>query len=131
MKALSELEGQFEELDGWGQLLIKECVTPDGEVIQQRLDDLRVYCDALISAATERQAVLEESLLSLGQFEEAYDDLWVWLVGAIKQLEEFEAITGDPDAVSTQLAKHKVWRERDFCCFFSTSIFGREGGGGD
>ena len=129
MKALSELDGQFEELDGWGQLLIKECVTPDGEVIQQRLDDLRIYCDALISAATERQTVLKESLLSLGQFEEAYDDLWVWLVGVTKQLEEFEAITGDPDAVSTQLAKHKVWRERVLLFLFNLYLWERERGG--
>ena len=108
MKALSELEGQFEELDGWGQLLIKECVPADGEVLQQRLDDLRVYCDALAFSATERQAALEESLLSLGQFEGAYDDLWSWLGGTIKRLEEFEPITGNTDAVSAQLAKHKV-----------------------
>lgn len=48
-------------------------------------------------------------MLSLGQFEGAYDDLWAWLTGAVKQLEEFEPITGDPDAVAAQLAKHKVW----------------------
>lgn len=106
--SLSELEGKLEELDGWGQLLIKECVTPDGETIQQRLDDLKVHCDALTSAAIDRQVALEESLLSLGQFEGAYDDLWAWLGRANKQLEEFEPITGDPDAVSAQLAKHKV-----------------------
>ena len=108
MKALSELEGKLEELDGWGQLLIKECVTPDGEVIQQRINSLKSCCDALNSAGAERQRALEESLLSLGQFEGAYDDLWAWLSGAVKQLEEFEPITGDPDAVAAQLAKHKV-----------------------
>lgn len=113
LKSLSELEDQFEELNGWGQLLIKECVPTDGEVIQQKLDDLRMYCDGLSSVATERLAALEESLLSLGQFEGAYDDLWVWLVGATVQLEEFEPITGDPDAVHAQLAKHKVRRERE------------------
>ena len=105
---MSELENKLEELDGWGQLLIKECVTPDGEVIQLRIDDLKSRCEALSSAAIERQAALEESLLSLGQFEGAYDDLWSWLTGAMKQLEEFEPITGDPDSVATQLSKHKV-----------------------
>ena len=108
LKALSELETELEEMDGWGQLLIKECVSPDGQVIQQRIDDLKARCEALNSAAVTRKAALEESLLSLGQFEGAYDDLWAWLTGAIKQLEEFEPITGDPDAVAAQLAKHKV-----------------------
>lgn len=98
----------MEELDGWGQLLIKECVTPDGEVIQQKIDNLKSRCETLNAASTERQAALEESLLSLGQFEGAYDDLWAWLMGAVKQLEEFEPITGDPDAVAVLLAKHKV-----------------------
>lgn len=108
MKSLLQLEGKLEELDGWGQLLIRECVSPDGEVIQQRLDDLKARCEALTAAGEKRQTALEESLLSLGQFEGAYDDLWAWLTGAVKQLEDFEPITGDPDAVATQLAKHKV-----------------------
>lgn len=59
-------------------------------------------------AANERQTSLEESLLSLGEFEEAYDELWVWLSDTLKQLEEAEPITGDPDAVSGQLSRHKV-----------------------
>ena len=108
LKALSDLEGKLDELNGWGQLLVKECVVPDGEVIQERLDSLKQQCDTLTSTASERQAALEESLLSLGQFEGAYDDLWAWLLKANKQLENFEPITGDPDAVSAQLAKHKV-----------------------
>ena len=87
---------------------MKECVTPDGEVIQQKLDNLKTRYDTLNSDAMSRKTALEESLLSLGQFEGAYDDLWAWLSGAVKQLEEFEPITGDPDAVATQLAKHKV-----------------------
>ncbi len=103
-----ELEHKLEDLDGWGQLLIKECVSPDGEVIQERINDLKVRCDSLGYSGAERQMSLEESLLSLGQFEGAYDDLWAWLTGAVKQLEEFEPITGDPDAVAAQLAKHKV-----------------------
>ena len=56
----------------------------------------------------ERQSSLEESLLSLGEFEEAYEELWAWLNDALRQLEEAEPITGDPDVVGTQLAKHKV-----------------------
>ena len=41
MKELGESEGQLDELDGWGQLLIKDCVQPDGEIIQDRVEELR------------------------------------------------------------------------------------------
>ena len=56
----------------------------------------------------DRQSSLEESLLSLGEFEGAYKELWTWIQDALRQLEEAEPITGDPDAVAAQLAKHKV-----------------------
>lgn len=64
--------------------------------------------DALNTSSIARLSSLEESLLSLGQFEEAYDELWAWLTDALQQLENTEPITGDPDAVATQLSKHKV-----------------------
>jgi hypothetical protein len=64
--------------------------------------------DILNTSSIARLSSLEESLLSLGQFEEAYDELWAWLTDALQQLENTEPITGDPDAVATQLAKHKV-----------------------
>ena len=64
--------------------------------------------DALNTSSIARLSSLEESLLSLGQFEEAYDELWAWLTDALQQLENTEPITGDPDTVATQLAKHKV-----------------------
>ena len=60
----------------------------------------------------ERQNLLEESLLSLAEFEDAYSELWAWLTDALRQLGEAEPITGDPDVVAAQLAKHKV--EVDF-----------------
>jgi len=68
----------------------------------------RSLWDAINSAAMERQSALEESLLSLGQFEEAYSELWEWLTDALRQLGEAEPITGDPDMVAAQLSKHKV-----------------------
>ncbi len=56
----------------------------------------------------DRLSSLEESLLSLGEFEEAYQELWAWLQNTLGQVGEGEPITGDPDAVATQLAKLKV-----------------------
>ena len=41
MKGLAELETQLDDLDGWGQLLIKDCVETDGEVVQHRVNELR------------------------------------------------------------------------------------------
>lgn len=41
MKSLADLEAQLDELDGWGQLLIKDCVEADGDVVQHRVNDLR------------------------------------------------------------------------------------------
>ena len=113
MKGLLALDGDLEDLNGWGQLLIKDCVTPDGEVIQERMDSLKARCDALGASGVERETALEESMLSLGQFEGAYDDMWEWLAGTVRKLEEFEPIAGDPDAVAVLLAKHKV---RPWCC---------------
>ena len=49
------------------------------------------------------QFSVEESLLSLWQFEEACDELWAWLTDAVWQLGDM-----DPDAVAAQLSKHKV-----------------------
>ena len=74
--------------------------------------DHRARLEGLRSAAEARQSSLEESLLSLGQFEEAYEELWAWLTDAVRQLEDADPITGDPDTVAAQLARHKV---SDYC----------------
>ena len=71
----------------------------------------RALWDTINSAGMERQSLLEESLLSLGEFEDAYSELWAWLTDALRQLGEAEPITGDPDMVAAQLARHKVERE--------------------
>ena len=41
MKSLADLETQLDDLDGWGQLLIKDCMETDGEVVQHRVNELR------------------------------------------------------------------------------------------
>ena len=50
MKILADLENQLDELDGWGQLLIKDCVETDGDVVQHRVDELRY--DVMIAPHT-------------------------------------------------------------------------------
>ena len=41
LKVLANLESQLDDLDGLGQQLSRDCVKADGEVIQQRIADLR------------------------------------------------------------------------------------------
>ena len=82
--------------------------TPRLHVLKFSFSFTRARWDLLHSAAIARQSSLEESLLSLGQFEEAYDELWAWLTDALRQLGDMEPITGDPAAVAAQLAKHQV-----------------------
>lgn len=67
------------------------------------------------------ESSLEESLLILGQFEEAHDELWAWLVDSLQQL--MEPISGDPDAVTAQLSNPKVKIvEMSVLCFFTRSL---------
>ncbi|CAI8055159.1 Dystonin, partial [Geodia barretti] len=112
LKGVAELEGQLDTLEGLGLLLAGGCMPDDKEVILQRTSDMRAMWDGLNSAAMERQSSLEESLLSLGEFEDAYSELWAWLTDALRQLGETEPITGDPDMVAAQLARHKALQKQ-------------------
>ena len=47
MKSLAYLDNQIDELGGWGQLLIKDCVK-DRDVVQHRVDELRYMYDVMI-----------------------------------------------------------------------------------
>ena len=46
---LANLESQLDDLDGLGQQLSRDCVKADGEVIQQRIADLRSVHLSVIS----------------------------------------------------------------------------------
>ena len=64
--------------------------------------------DNLKSAYLINLSVLKESLLSLGEFEEAYDELKDWLAHSHHQLKNFDCIIGDSEQLSTLQCKHKV-----------------------
>ena len=53
-------------------------------------------------------SVLKESLLCLGEFEEAYDELKDWLAHSHHHLKNFDRIIGDAEQLSALLGKHKV-----------------------
>ena len=54
------------------------------------------------------QTQLEEALLTLGQFQQAFDELWAWLTALHEQLSDPEPISGKIDTVNTLITKHTV-----------------------
>ena len=54
------------------------------------------------------QTQLEEALLTLGQFQQAFDELWAWLTSIHEQLSEPSPISGKIDTVNTLITKHSV-----------------------
>ena len=69
----------------------------------------RAQFDDLQTVSLTRLSELKESLLTLGQFEEAYDELRDWLAKTHHQLQNPDLITGEGEQVTALLAKHKVW----------------------
>ena len=107
-KELDDYEPKIDEVVGCGQLLCRQCVPEDAEVIQKKLEELQAQWDLAKAEASQRQSDLEEALLALGQFQDAYDELMRWLEEAEDQLNHPEPITGNPDQVATLQGKHKV-----------------------
>ena len=62
------------------------------------------------SLALTRLSHLEEALLTVGKFEEAYQELQSWLVQAWDKLQSLEPIPSQSEAVIALYAKHKVNR---------------------
>lgn len=107
-RQLDDYEPKIDEVVGCGQLLCRQCVPADAEVIQKKLEELQAQWDLAKAEASQQQSDLEEALLALGQFQDAYDELMRWLVEAEEQLDHPEAITGNPDQVAVLQSKHKV-----------------------
>ena len=63
MKGLAELETQLDELDGWGQLLIKDCVETDGEVVQHRVNELRYML--LVDSKPDKEFISTRTVSSI------------------------------------------------------------------
>lgn len=56
----------------------------------------------------ERQRLLENALLRLGQFQHALDELLVWIERTDKTLDNLKPVAGDPQVIEVELAKLKV-----------------------
>ncbi len=68
----------------------------------------RSHYDQLQSLALIRLSNLEEALLTVGKFEEAYQELQTWLVQAWDKLQILERIPSQSEPVVALYAKHKV-----------------------
>ena len=64
--------------------------------------------DGLLRGVVERQRLLENALLRLGQFQHALDELLVWIDRSDQTLDELRPVAGDPHVIEVELAKLKV-----------------------
>ncbi|XP_074102796.1 dystonin-like protein short stop isoform X15 [Cotesia typhae] len=76
--------------------------------IKEPLGAVNRRWDALLRGVVERQRLLENALLRLGQFQHALDELLVWIDKTDRTLDELKPVSGDPQVIEVELAKLKV-----------------------
>lgn len=76
--------------------------------IKEPLGAVNRRWDALLRGVVERQRLLENALLRLGQFQHALDELLVWIDNTDRTLDELKPVAGDPQVIEVELAKLKV-----------------------
>ncbi|XP_047367848.1 microtubule-actin cross-linking factor 1 isoform X33 [Vespa velutina] len=76
--------------------------------IKEPLGAVNKRWDGLLRGVVERQRLLENALLRLGQFQHALDELLVWIDKTDRTLDNLKAVAGDPQVIEVELAKLKV-----------------------
>lgn len=76
--------------------------------IKEPLGTVNRRWDALLRGVVERQRLLENALLRLGQFQHALDELLVWIERTGATLDSLKPLAGDPQVIEVELAKLKV-----------------------
>ncbi|XP_046415928.1 dystonin isoform X11 [Neodiprion fabricii] len=76
--------------------------------IKEPLGAVNRRWDGLLRGVVERQRLLENALLRLGQFQHALDELLVWIDKTDRTLEDLKPVAGDPQVIEVELAKLKV-----------------------
>ncbi|XP_076765747.1 dystonin-like protein short stop isoform X10 [Xylocopa sonorina] len=76
--------------------------------IKEPLGAVNKRWDGLLRGLVERQRLLENALLRLGQFQHALDELLVWIEKTDNTLDNLKAVAGDPQVIEVELAKLKV-----------------------
>lgn len=76
--------------------------------IKEPLGAVNRRWDALLRGVVERQRLLENALLRLGQFQHALDELLIWIDKTDRTLDDLKPVAGDPQVIEVELAKLKV-----------------------
>ncbi|KAL0127719.1 hypothetical protein PUN28_003170 [Cardiocondyla obscurior] len=76
--------------------------------IKEPLGAVNKRWDGLLRGLVERQRLLENALLRLGQFQHALDELLVWIEKTDRTLDNLKPVAGDPQVIEVELAKLKV-----------------------
>uniref|UniRef100_T1D235 Putative microtubule-actin cross-linking factor n=1 Tax=Cupiennius salei TaxID=6928 RepID=T1D235_CUPSA len=99
---------EVESLNRQAQELMERTSSDQAVAIREPLADINKRWDDLLKNIVERQQEMENTLLRLGQFQHALDELVIWISKTEKTLDELKPVFGDPQVIEVVLAKHKV-----------------------
>ncbi|XP_074102800.1 dystonin-like protein short stop isoform X19 [Cotesia typhae] len=99
---------KVEALNRQAAELTERTSSEQAAAIKEPLGAVNRRWDALLRGVVERQRLLENALLRLGQFQHALDELLVWIDKTDRTLDELKPVSGDPQVIEVELAKLKV-----------------------
>ncbi|XP_046415935.1 dystonin isoform X17 [Neodiprion fabricii] len=99
---------KVEALNRQAAELTERTSSEQAAAIKEPLGAVNRRWDGLLRGVVERQRLLENALLRLGQFQHALDELLVWIDKTDRTLEDLKPVAGDPQVIEVELAKLKV-----------------------
>ncbi|XP_076765749.1 dystonin-like protein short stop isoform X11 [Xylocopa sonorina] len=99
---------KVEALNRQAAELTERTSSEQAAAIKEPLGAVNKRWDGLLRGLVERQRLLENALLRLGQFQHALDELLVWIEKTDNTLDNLKAVAGDPQVIEVELAKLKV-----------------------
>ncbi|XP_033358552.1 dystonin isoform X15 [Bombus vosnesenskii] len=99
---------KVEALNRQAAELTERTSSEQAAAIKEPLGAVNRRWDGLLRGLVERQRLLENALLRLGQFQHALDELLVWIEKTDDTLDNLKAVAGDPQVIEVELAKLKV-----------------------
>lgn len=88
--------------------LTERTTSEQAQAIKEPLGAVNRRWDYLLRGIVERQRLLENALLRLGQFQHALDELLLWIVKSELTLSELRVTAGESQLIEVELAKLKV-----------------------
>ncbi|XP_028982177.1 microtubule-actin cross-linking factor 1 isoform X2 [Diachasma alloeum] len=99
---------KVEALNRQAAELTERTTSEQAAAIKEPLGAVNRRWDGLLRGVVERQRLLENALLRLGQFQHALDELLVWIDRTDRTLDDLKPVAGDPQVIEVELAKLKV-----------------------